>query len=473
MFENNEISKNCRESNFEAYDFFTKNQNLSISEKLNIDWYKSIGLVKMACYITYKKFKKETYKLNLENKFNFFSDDIIDALIESAYEVSRGLYYDNFNKPLILSDGGFNINSKINNIIAEAASKKLGHNSISSRVINPFEHANIFQSGNEVVYTALKIAVMYLLQQLEEEINNTRKKMEEIEQKIRNIIRPSFTCYKENVPTTYGKMFSAYNDALSRDWWRITKSLEKIKQVNIGGGIIGTGLSIPIFFIMEIINELQKLTNLPLSRAENVTDTYQNLDILAEIHTNIKLNALNLDKISFELLSLISDISQDYMSFKVNSLRENYLLEINETVPFHYITSIANLIYGYNVTITNLCSKNTFELNPHFPLVGQLLLHSIELLICANKVFNSICLNYINVNENFSYEKVYNSPTISFALIPYCGYEKVKMLYNYMKEKKINIFMANQELNILSEDKLKEILNPSNLVKLGFSLKQL
>jgi len=42
-----------------------------------------------------------------------------------------------------------------------------------------------------------------------------------------------------------------------------------------------------------------------------------------------------------------------------------------------------------------------------------------------------------------------------------------------MKEKKINIFEANNILKIIGEAKLKTILEPANLLKLGFSLDDL
>lgn len=41
-----------------------------------------------------------------------------------------------------------------------------------------------------------------------------------------------------------------------------------------------------------------------------------------------------------------------------------------------------------------------------------------------------------------------------------------------MKNHKINIIEANQKLKLIDESKLKEILSPENLTKMGFSLKE-
>jgi hypothetical protein len=42
-----------------------------------------------------------------------------------------------------------------------------------------------------------------------------------------------------------------------------------------------------------------------------------------------------------------------------------------------------------------------------------------------------------------------------------------------MKQKKYDVFEANLILKIIDEAKLKEILQPGNLLKLGFSLEDL
>ena len=101
---------------------------------------------------------------------------------------------------------------------------------------------------------------------------------------------------QEAVPSSYAMLFSTYNEALSRDWWRVSKCFERIKVVNLGGSAIGTGISIPRYFIMEVVSSLQKLTNLPITRGENLPDATNNLDSIVEVHAILKSHAVNLEK---------------------------------------------------------------------------------------------------------------------------------------------------------------------------------
>jgi len=69
-----------------------------------------------------------------------------------------------------------------------------------------------------------------------------RFKVEETEKENRNALRLGYTQMQEAVPSSFGKLFSTYNEALSRDWWRVSKCFERIKVVNLGGSAIGTGI---------------------------------------------------------------------------------------------------------------------------------------------------------------------------------------------------------------------------------------
>ena len=130
----------------------------------------------------------------------------------------------------------------VNEIIANLALIKIGEKPGSYNLCDPIEQSNIFQSTNDVIPTALRVATIQLLEKLEEAINTLRSKIEEKEKSNRNAIRVGYTQMQEAVPSSFGLLFSSYADALSRDWWRVSKCFERIKVVNLGGGAIGTGM---------------------------------------------------------------------------------------------------------------------------------------------------------------------------------------------------------------------------------------
>jgi aspartate ammonia-lyase len=440
-----------------------------------LEWYKAVGLTKLACYLTYKKFRDAASKKSGQfPHINYIGNDILENLVKAASEVSEGIYFDNFIVPAVQGGAGTSINMNINEIISNAALLKSGHKCGDYNIIDPLEHANICQSTNDVIPTALTLAVMILLQSLEEDINNLRQKIEKLEKTNREKLRPGYTQMQEAVPSSFGLLFSTYNEALSRDWWRVSKCTERIKLVNLGGGAVGTGLSTPRYFIMEVVPELRNLTGLPVAHSENLCDATSNLDKWVEMHATLKAHAVNLEKISSDLRLLASDVT-GYRSVILPERQVGSSImpgKINPVIP-EFVISASHKIYSNDVLVCSLCSQGTLELNAYLPVIGHAIIESISLLVSCNRSLLHNLFEGLAINEVSGYNALIHSPSVTTALIPYIGYHKAADIAQLMKERQIDIFKANSILNSLDDSKLKSILQPGNLLKLGFSLDDL
>ncbi|MDZ7777933.1 MAG: hypothetical protein U5L09_21120 [Bacteroidales bacterium] len=65
------------------------------------------------------------------------------------------------------------------------------------------------------------------------------------------------------------------------------------------------------------------------------------------------------------------------------------------------------------------------------------------------------------------------SPSVTTALVPFIGYKKAAVLAEKMKAEQKDIYQANEELDLISREKLDNLLKPQNLLKLGFSVKDI
>jgi aspartate ammonia-lyase len=447
-------------------------ENFPGSSPFPVEWYMAMGVTKLACFKTYSKFIKAAgEKKDKLIHLKLIDNKIVDALIKSSAEVSEGKYFEHFIVPAIQGGAGTSINMNINEIIANSALINTGLKCGDYSVIDPIEHANIFQSTNDVVPTALTIAIMRLLSLLEEQINRLRQKVEELEKRGRNKLRPGFTQMQEAVPSSFGLLFSTYNEGLSRDWWRVTRCAERAKVINLGGGAIGTGLSVPRFFIMEVVPELRELTGLQLSHSENLADTTSNLDKWVEIHATIKSHAVNLEKIVSDIRLLSSDLSgRKLLSIPEKQVGSSIMPgKINPVIP-EFVISAVHKVYANDTLICSLSGQGCLELNAYLPIIGAAMIESLNLMISSDKTLLNNLFNGLEFNESAGYESLISSPSITTALIPWTGYNKASGLAALMKEKKITIFEANALLRIIEEDKLTAILQPGNLLKLGFSL---
>ncbi|WP_439181658.1 lyase family protein [Carboxylicivirga taeanensis] len=452
-------------------------ENFMNQNPFSLEWYKAVGLVKLACYRTYQKFKAAA-----EEKFNpqdlplrFFDDATINALINSASQVSQGKHFDHFIVPAIQGGAGTSINMNINEIITNVALLELHQPPGHYQVIDPFEQANVFQSTNDVIPTALTVAAMQLLNELEAAINNLRAQVEKQEAKHRNTIRQGYTQMQAAVPSTYDKLFSTYNNALSRDWWRVSKCLERIKEVNLGGGAIGTGISIPRFFIMHVSSELQQLSGLPITRAENLCDATANLDRFVEVHATLKAHAVNLEKMVNDLRLMSSDLFRHHeLHIPQRQVGSSIMPgKVNPVIP-EFIISAVHKIYANDQLITALCGQGCLDLNAYIPSIGHALLESIKLIISCNNTLKCNLVDHLEVTPlTAKPHEVYSNPSVTTALVPFLGYHKAATIANCMKEHNINIFEANTKLKLMESTQLEELMQPEFLIRQGYSLNEL
>ena len=441
-----------------------------------VEWFRATGSVKLACYRTVRKLVKALKKEHpaLIAHLSIPDEKTLGAMEAAATAITSGDYFEYFIVPGTQGGAGTSINLNINEIIANAALISLGKKPGEYAYVDPIESANIYQSTNDVIPTALTIASMQLLNDLEAAVNSTRQTVEKLEGKYRHSVRLGYTQMQEAVPSTFGHLFSSYSEAMSRDWWRVSKAYERIKVVNLGGGAIGTGIGIPRFFIMEVVPALKRITSMPVTQGENLADATSNMDKWVEVHAILKAHAVNLEKIVTDLRLLASGtVARNEIELPSQQVGSSIMPgKVNPVVP-EFIVSSAHRIYANDQKIATLSSKGCLELNAYLPEIGTAMIESLKLLISMNRAFEEKLLKGLQVNEEVASRKLFNSPAVTTALSPLIGYNRAAELAKHMKESGQNIFDANKSIGMIEADKLNKLMEPGNLLKKGFTMKDI
>lgn len=446
-------------------------ENFPAREKFHLEWYKSVGVVKLAAYQTISRFKEavaEKYNID-EIPFYLPSAEVLESLTFSATKISEGEFFDQFIVPAISGGAGTSQHMNVNEIITNCALKKLGYNSGEYVHIDPLEDANIFQSTNDVLPTALHVAVIKQLKVLEEAVNGLRHKVEIKERENRNVLRLAYTQMQEAVPSSWGKLFSSYSDALSRDWWRISKAFERIKVVNLGGSAVGTSIGVPRYYLMEVVSTLQKLTGLPVTRGENLVDATANHDSLVEVHAILKAMAVNLEKMVSDLRLLASGVSVT-KTLKIPAVQMGSTImpgKVNPVIP-EFVISGAHKVYSNDRIIAEMAAQGCLELNAYLPIIGHSILDSLDILINACNIISDKLFDGLEVDVEASERQVFFSPAVTTALNPVIGYHKSALLAQKMNESALDVFQANMEVNVIDQDRLVDLMKPERLLQAGF-----
>ena len=377
-------------------------ENFPDKGRFTAEWYRAMAVTKRACYSAAASFFTEAAKQYdlAAMHIRVVTADKLGALSAAAEECEAGKHFEHFIVPAISGGAGTSINMNMNEIIANRALQMLGRKPGEYDLIDPIEDANIFQSTNDVVPTALRVAAMNLLLELEDSINVLRKRAEELEQRYRPVLRIGYTQMQEAVPTTWGRLLSSYGDALARDWWRVSKCLERIKVVNLGGSAVGTSITVPRFFVSEVVTRLQQLTGLPVTRGENLSDATSNLDTLVEVHGIIKAHAVTLEKMAGDLRMLASDLhGRRVLSIPARQAGSSVMPgKVNPVIP-EFVISCSHRIYSNDQLVASLAAQGCLELNAYLPIIGHTLLESIKTLISADRSMAENMLSGMKVLE--------------------------------------------------------------------------
>ena len=121
-------------------------------------------------------------------------------------------------------------------------------------------------------------------------------------------------------------------------------------------------------------------------------------------------------------------------------------------------------IIGNDTTISLAAQSGNFQLNVMLPVIGYNLLQSIEISTNASQHLARVIESLVVDAEALAQDLGYN-PVLVTALNPVIGYEQAAEIAKKALRQKRPILEVALEMTNISEARLKELLNPANLVQ--------
>jgi aspartate ammonia-lyase len=402
---------------------------------------------------------------------NLLALEIGEAIVNAASEVIQGKLADQFITDAFQGGAGTSLNMNMNEVLANRAIELLGGEKGGYHLVHPLDHVNLSQSTNDVYPTALKVAAIRTVLALAEAIARLQGAFQEKEAAFAHVLKLGRTEMQDAVPVTLGQEFGAFAEAVARDRWRLFKVEERLRQVNLGGTAIGTGLNAEREYIYAAIEELQEITGLGVARAENMIDVTQNADVFAEVSGLIKAAAVNLAKIAADLRLLSSGPGGGIAEIALPQMQAGSTImpgKVNPVIP-EMVTQVALQVISFDQAITLAAASGQLELNAFLPLIAFNLLSALTLMTNAVNVFRVSCVEGIQANEEACRYWLERSLCLVTALVPYVGYEKAAELSRKAEEEKRTIREVVVESGMLKAEELELILSTVELTRPGIA----
>lgn len=419
---------------------------------------RSLALVKKACAIA-------------NMRTGYLDERIGNAVTQACDEIADGKLHDQFITDAFQGGAGTSMNMNANEVIANRAIEILGGTKGDYDLVHPLDHVNLSQSTNDVVPTAVKLTAIRLLQGTSQAMADLQHALQEKEKEFAGVLKVGRTEMQDAVPITLGQEFSAWAQAVQRDWWRLYKVEERLRQVNLGGTAVGTGLNADRRYVFQVVDILRDLTGVGLARAENMIDATQNFDMFVEVSGMLKAAATDLAKIAGDLRILSSGPRAGVGEIKLPELQAGSSIMPGKVNPVatEAVSQVAFQVMANDQAIT-LCAMNgQLELNAFIPALAHNLFQSFDMLTAAANLLAEKCVKGIEADERRCLQLLEKSFSLVTALSPYIGYEAASELSREALATGKTIRELALHKGLFTKEQLDTILSPTEMTHPGIA----
>jgi aspartate ammonia-lyase len=394
------------------------------------------------------------------------------AAIEKAYRaIMDGKYHDQFLVDWYQGGAGTSTNMNANEVLANVGLELSGHKKGEYQFLDPHDDLNMSQSTNDSYPTALKVAFLLRNDKLVEELQQLVAAFRAKGNAYLEIPKMGRTEMQDAVPMTVGQEFHAFGASLESEI-QLLRDVEKyMYAVNMGATAIGTGINVPKGYSERVAAHLAELTGKPIVPANDMLAATWDQEAFVVYSSALKSLAVKLSKISSDLILLASGPRAGLGEINLPALQPGSSImpgKVNPVVP-ELVNIVAFRVMGNDDSVAIAAHSGQLQLNAYEPLAGLAIMESQQLLRNASGTLRMKCIDGITVNEQTLEHYMETTVGIVTALNPVLGYEKATELANEAYSSGKGILQIIRERHILSEEQIKELLDPVKLTGLDKS----
>jgi aspartate ammonia-lyase len=391
------------------------------------------------------------------------------AGIEKACQaVLDGKYHDQFVVDWYQGGAGTSTNMNANEVLANVGLEMMGHKKGEYQYLEPHDDLNMSQSTNDSYPTAIKVTLILRNAKLIEELQKLAASFHAKGDAYLKIVKMGRTEMQDAVPMTVGQEFHAFGSSIESEIELLRDAEKYLYAENMGATAIGTGINVPKGYAEKCAAELAKLTGKPIVMAPDMIAATWDQQGFVVYSSALKSLAIKLSKISSDLILLCSGPRAGLAEINLPALQPGSSImpgKVNPVMP-EVMGIVAFKVIGNDAAVSLAAHSGQLQLNAYEPLAGYSSIESQHLLYTTSMAFRTKCVDGITVNEKVLEHYLETTVGIVTALNPVIGYDKATELANEAYQSGKGILEIIREKKVLSEDQIKDLLDPIKLTNL-------
>ena len=387
---------------------------------------------------------------------------IADAIIEACKEIVAGKLRDQFPVDMMQGGAGTSVNMNANEVIANRALEIMGHKKGEYKFCSPNDHVNCAQSTNDAYPSAFRYTFFRMNKKVEKALKDLIASFRAKGDEFKDVLKMGRTQLQDAVPMTSGQEFHAFANNLEEEIANLDRNAVLLKEINMGGTAIGTGLNAVPGFAELCTKKLTEFTGDTFEKAPDLVEATPDTGAYVSYSAALKRLAVKLSKTCNDLRLMASGPRCGLHEINLPAMAPGSSImpgKVNPVIP-EVTNQVCFKVIGNDTAVCFAAEAGQLQLNVMEPVIVECILESQTWLINVMNTLRTLCVDGITVNADHCYEMVKNSIGIVTALNPYIGYKASTKVAKQALESGRSVYDLVLENGLMTKEKLDEALDP-------------
>jgi fumarate hydratase class II len=399
-------------------------------------------------------------------------DKVANAIIQAGDEILSGKFHDDFVVDPFQAGAGTSHNMNANEVMANRANEILGYAlDANDKPVHPNDHVNMAQSTNDTIPTAIRLGVLWRLDELIDVLNHfvveTQKKADEWD----DVVKSGRTHLQDAVPIRLGQEVGAWAKAIERDIEKIKMAAEGLRRLGIGGTAAGTGLNAHPEYHSRMVKTLTKLTGITLYESDNLFESMQSMQDAVFFSSALRTTAQDFTRIANDVRMLSAGPTTGIAELTCPTVQPGSSIMPGKVNPVmaEMLNQAMYHVMGNDLTVMLCGQAGQFELNVMMPMIAHNLNEMMHVMIGSIRAFTDKLIMGLILNREKAESWLSKNPILVTALNPIIGYNNgAKVAKKSLAEGK-SVRDVVLELGLMSAEELDSALNARQMTEGGIA----
>ena len=385
-----------------------------------------------------------------------------DAIIEACKEIVAGKLHDQFPVDMMQGGAGTSVNMNANEVIANRALELMGHKKGEYQYCSPNDHVNCAQSTNDAYPSAFRYTFFRMNKKVEKALKDLIASLRAKGEEFKDVLKMGRTQLQDAVPMTSGQEFNAFANNLEEEIANLERNAVLLKEINMGGTAIGTGLNAVPGFAELCTKKMTEFTGDTFEKAPDLVEATPDTGAYVSYSAALKRLAVKLSKTCNDLRLMASGPRCGLHEINLPAMAPGSSImpgKVNPVIP-EVTNQVCFKVIGNDTAVCFAAEAGQLQLNVMEPVIVECILESQTWLINVMNTLRTLCIDGITVNADHCYEMVKNSIGIVTALNPYIGYKASTKVAKEALETGGSVYDLVLRQGLMTKEKLDEALDP-------------